>query len=95
MTGHDLIGMTALVGITTLDHQGTLVRREQFHGTIAAVTEREISIRLPDGTTRSLPPAPEAFSPARQGEYRLKSTGEVVVDPDLVSVWTLRQPAIH
>jgi hypothetical protein len=33
-----------------------------------------------------------AFQPAPPGEYRLKSTGEIVVDPDLLSTWTIRRP---
>ena len=38
-----------------------------------------------------LPPHLEAFQPAEPGEYRLRSTGEVLVDPDFVSTWTIEK----
>jgi len=40
-----------------------------------------------------LPPEPEAYEPAPPGEYRLRSTGEVVVDPDYLTTWTVGSPA--
>ncbi|MBN7463153.1 hypothetical protein I3U64_23750, partial [Mycobacteroides abscessus subsp. abscessus] len=39
--------------------------------------------------TFTLPPAPESFSPAAPGEYRLRSTGEVITDPDYLATWTV------
>jgi hypothetical protein len=39
-----------------------------------------------------LPPDTRAFQKASPGEYRLKSTGEVVADPDYTAMWTLRSP---
>jgi hypothetical protein len=32
------------------------------------------------------------ISEGSPGEYRLKSTGEVVADPDYMAMWTLRSP---
>jgi hypothetical protein len=37
------------------------------------------------------PPDQRAFKKARPGECRLRSTGEVVVDPDYTAVWTIRR----
>jgi hypothetical protein len=46
-----------------------------------------IEVRRADtGDIFTLPPALEAFAPAPPGEYRLRSTGEVVVDPDFTCV---------
>jgi hypothetical protein len=39
-----------------------------------------------------LPPDLRGWKPAPPGEYRLKSTGEVVVDPDYLAAWTVVQP---
>jgi len=39
-----------------------------------------------------LPPDLRAFQDAPPGEYRLRSTGEVVVDPDFISSWTINRP---
>jgi hypothetical protein len=40
-----------------------------------------------------LPPAIESLQPAPPGEYRERSSGVVVNDPDLVSSWEIREPA--
>jgi hypothetical protein len=42
-----------------------------------------------NGEIFTLPPAPEAYEPAPPGEYRLKTTGEVVVNPDFTCVMTV------
>jgi hypothetical protein len=36
-----------------------------------------------------LPPEPDAFDEAVPGEYRLRSTGEVVVNPAFTTSWTV------
>jgi hypothetical protein len=41
----------------------------------------------------TLPPILEAFEPAEPGEYRLRSTGEVVVDPDVLAKFRISAPA--
>lgn len=33
-----------------------------------------------------------ALKVARRGEYRLKATGEILVDPDFVSTWVVSAP---
>lgn len=37
-----------------------------------------------------LPPHREAFEGAEEGEYRLRATGEVVVNPDLFAKFRIR-----
>lgn len=39
-----------------------------------------------------LPPDVGPFQDAKPGEYKLRSTGEVVVDPDLLATWTVNNP---
>ena len=41
------------------------------------------------GEEEWLPPHLEAYQEAAEGEYRLRSTGEVVVDPDWLCTWTI------
>ncbi len=54
-----------------------------------------VSIVRGDGTEPfTLPPVEEAFEPAPPGEYRLRTTGEVVVDPDFTTSWTVVPPAV-
>jgi hypothetical protein len=91
----DLVGKYVLVGVTVRDKRGELRRHEQFHGTvISADAVAGVSLSLSGsrtGETKWLPPATHVYSPAPKGEYRLKSTGEVVVDPDYTSQWVLEQ----
>lgn len=88
-----LVGRHALVGISRVAQDGSLLGIEQFHGTIVSVGDDGIAVRLalPEGLgLRWLPPAPQAFSAAVPGEYRLTSTGEVVIDPDVIAQFTIR-----
>ena len=40
----------------------------------------------------TLPAATEAFYVATPGTYHLRSTGDVVVDPDFVTTWAVHHP---
>jgi hypothetical protein len=54
---------------------------------------RGIAVELSDsGDVFWLPPEPSALNHAPPGEYRFRSTGEVVVDPDLMTTWTVTAP---
>jgi hypothetical protein len=92
----ELMGKHVLAGVTVLDSKGQLVEHKQFHGHVDRVDAREgIRVRLlgeREGEFEWLPPHTDAFKKARPGEYRLKGTGEVVVDPDYTTMWTLTQP---
>ncbi len=46
-----------------------------------------VRLRLTSGGHYDLPPDVRTFEEARPGEYRLRSTGEIVVDPDFTSTW--------
>src|SRR2546423_9518011 len=88
------IGKHLLVGMTYLDHNEQLLEQKQFHGDIVRINEHEgIVILLRDsGEEYKLPPDIDSLKPAPAGEYRLRATGEVVVNPDLVTTWTLTKP---
>jgi hypothetical protein len=89
----DLIGKRVIVGITRLSHDGRLLRRDQYHGRIVrANTSEGIVLQAPSGEELKLPPDLRSFFAARRGEYRFKSSGEVVLDPDLQTTWTLTAP---
>lgn len=91
----ELLGKHVLVGMTYLDHHGDLEERVQFHG-VVVIANRESGIVLELAATGgyfALPPDPTCFLDAAPGEYRLRATGEVVVDPDFTTSWTLRRPA--
>ena len=86
------IGKRILVGITYLKYSGELIEQKQFHGVVRKVSQRGIELELPDGTTYLLPPDSRGISEAPPGVYRLRSTGEEVVDPDFVCSWTSTRP---
>lgn len=89
-----LLGSTVLVGLTFEEPSGP--RQEQFYGTVMSASPNEgITLRLEgsrSGETYTLPPDLRSFFPARPGEYRLRETGEVVVDPDYTTTWTSTPP---
>jgi ketosteroid isomerase-like protein len=86
-----LVGRKVLVGIT---RPGPVAAaQEQMFGVIRSANSRDgFEVALSgsrSGETYWLPPDPSSFAPAAPGEYRLRSTGEIVVNPDFVSTWRL------
>lgn len=85
-----LVGGVVLIGLTFRGDGED--RQEQLHGLIVGADRTGVQIALEgerDGETYNLPPDPTHFQPARPGEYRLRSTGEVIVDPDYLTTWTV------
>lgn len=89
-----LLRRQIIVGVTVLSADDELIEQKQLHGEIVIVDERRgIAIRQePGGALYWLPPHLSAIQPAPPGTYRLRSTGEEVVDPDLLTTWTVRRP---
>ena len=89
-----VIGKHLLVGVTHRDHNDVITGYEQFHGDILRATQKGgIIIRLSGSDEeRWLPPDLSRLEKAALGKYRLKSTGEEVVDPDFLSTWTIYPP---
>jgi hypothetical protein len=92
----DLLGSLVLVGITYLDPAGEFVSKDQFFGHITSVDRRlGIQVKLAGeryGEVETLPPDTEAWRRAGAGHYRLRTTGEVVIDPDFTSSWSITPP---
>jgi hypothetical protein len=89
----EFVGKYVLAGITSLasDHK-TVESQWQYHGRIVRVDRiKGIEVECEGqwaGHLMTLPPTLDAFFPARPGEYRLRSTGEVILNPDLTTQWT-------
>lgn len=67
-----------------------------MYGEVEAVTDSGVMVRLAgarEGEEFWLPPQLEAFEPVPPGDYRLRSTGETVHDPDFTTTWTMEPPA--
>ena len=90
------IGAVVLVGLTYSSPDGTGARQEQFYGQISVVDRtRGIALDLSGrraGEIYWLPPDLRGFEVAPKGDYTLRSTKEVVRDPDLISQWTIEPP---
>ncbi|MGN6308491.1 MAG: hypothetical protein ACTHNN_02910 [Xanthobacteraceae bacterium] len=90
-----LDGALVLIGLTVEAPEGSTL--SQFYGTVIEVDPRSgVLLRLEgtrSGETYRLPPDLNAFFPARPGEYRLRSIGEVVRDPDFTAQWTITPPS--
>jgi hypothetical protein len=87
--GSKYVGKRLLVGITYEDRKGALIRQEQFHGLIVEASKQGVVIECNDtGERKSLPPQ---LMEAPPGTYRLRSTGEVVTDPDYVTKWIVAE----
>jgi hypothetical protein len=86
--GEAFVGKRLLVGIRWTSG-GEVVRQEQFHGLIVEADHEGIVIERADtGSRVVLPPQLKA---APSGEYRLRSTGEVVPNPDYLATWKFDQ----
>ena len=92
----DLVGKLVLVGLTHEDRRGEVKGLEQFFGTVSAIDPcRGIALSLQgkrSGETKWLPPDTRAFQRAGKRQYRLRSTREVVSNPDYTAQWTLVRP---
>jgi hypothetical protein len=94
------IGKIILAGITYLAAGGKTVKRQvQYWGAITAV-DGKVGVTIECGGKHAgeklcLPPDMKVFVRAAPGEYRLRSTGEVVVDPDFSTRWTITESIKH
>jgi hypothetical protein len=93
----ELVGRYLLIGITRLDAAGTQIQQVQIHGYVQSYDKMSgIKVHLEGkrkGETYMLPPDTQAFQRAKPGKYTLRSTGEIVVDPDFTTSWTIQEPA--
>ncbi len=88
MNHSDYLNRVVLVGASWVNQEDRVVRQREFYGTIESIDpDRGIDLRLPDGELFTLPPYTGALQPAEPGEYTLRSTREVVQNPDYLVVW--------
>ena len=79
-----LIGKHILVGLAHHNAEGETISREQFHGIVDRATLAEGVVINLHGTNeqRAVPLEVSYLKVAQPGEYRLKSTNEIVEEPD-------------
>ena len=91
-----LVGQLLLAGITYVAADGkTVTSQVQCWGRIVSAEPGGIKMtcegKVWSGETISLPPHLAAFRTANPGEYKLRSTGETVVNPDITTSWTITE----
>jgi len=89
----DMVGKRILVGLTYYNNDGVFIEQKQMHGKIVSANERKgFAIELEGsrkGETYWLPPDLRGFQDAKPGEYRERSTGEIIIDPDMIGTWDI------
>lgn len=92
----ELLGTDVLVGVTMVDHAGNVKERRQFHAQVVqASVEDGVTLVDTEGGEHWLPLDRQAYEPAEPGEYQLRSTGQVVVDPTWLTKWIVSPPRRH
>jgi hypothetical protein len=87
-----MLGRRILVGITYVDVDGQPEHKVQFAGIVTAI-DPLVTIDRGDDEPFTLPPDPDAYDQGAPGEYRLRGTGDVVVNPDFITTWTVQAPS--
>lgn len=90
-----LPGKTLLVGLTYLNSDGALLKQQQFFGRVSSAHPRQGIVLDLQGTRAgeqfTLAPDTRPIQAAASGQYRLRSTGEVVMDPDFTATFTIHK----
>lgn len=90
---NDLVGCTLLIGLTFVDHENRLLRRQQLFGTVSSVDRLSgIVIRQGNGEEFVLAPVLDAIEAASPGIYQLADEDASVEDPDFTALLTVRSP---
>lgn len=92
ITFDDLLGKVVLVGLTYYTHDNVFIEQRQYWGTVIKSNDKTICIKQKNGELFELPPDLSSTKPAPPGEYRLRSTGETVINPDFLSTWNVNRP---
>lgn len=87
LTYDGLLDKTILVGMTYNSADGEVVELKQLWGTVVRADDTNIEIQNSNGDIFDLPPDLSAIRKAAPGEYRLRSTGEIVTDPDYLATY--------
>jgi hypothetical protein len=90
----DFVGKVILLGVTYENSLGEVTGQQQWSGTIKTYSNTlGIQIDLDDSDEFcAIPPMAEAISKAPEGEYRLRSTGKVIVNPAYLATWICKKP---
>jgi hypothetical protein len=93
--GNQFLDKTVLIGLRHYRKEAGeehFIRQEQLFGKIVKANHQEgIIARQANGETVQLPPDLALLQPAPCGEYVLQATGQVVINPDYLTTWSIHQ----
>ena len=79
-----------LIGLSFSDENGEFIENYQTHGSIKELREDGIlTIIKRDGNIFQLPYDPDNITKAPKGDYKEKSTGLVITNPDFLIQWEI------
>ncbi|MEX1030677.1 MAG: hypothetical protein WDZ91_11630 [Paenibacillaceae bacterium] len=83
-----------IIGLSYVDRNEIVLETVQLHGRVMRINSTEgIVVQREDKQEEyKLPLDFDAFQPAQPGEYKLNKTGEIIVDPDFISSWSILKP---
>jgi hypothetical protein len=90
------LNKTVLIGVTHLrsvDGEDKVISQEQKFGTVSAWNLNVgIEVTLKSNEVLNLPPDATLLQPSDFSEFHLRSTGEVIHNPDFVTIWNVYHP---
>ena len=86
-----LKGKLFLIGLTFVDEEGKIIGQYQTHGTVARLTvDGFFKILREDHSIFTIPYDKDTIKIAKGGEYREKTTGEIIRNPDFIMTWRVK-----
>jgi hypothetical protein len=83
-------GKVFLIGLTFIDEDGNVVEQYQTSGTVDELTDNGFfNFNRSNSGIFQLPYDERAIKEAAKGEYRERSTGNIIVNPDYITTWVI------
>ncbi|AEA42953.1 hypothetical protein [Fluviicola taffensis] len=84
-------GKVFLIGLNFIDQEGEIIEQYQTHGTVAKLTvDGFFKIRREDNSIFTITYDKDTIKAAKEGEYREKTTGEIIKSPDFIMTWEVK-----
>ena len=86
----DIKGKVFLIGLSFLNENGIVIEQYQTFGVVEELTDIGlIRIKRKGNSIFQIPYDSKNITKAKEGEYRLKTTGEIVLNPDFLMTWEI------
>lgn len=88
----ELMGKVLLIGLSYYSQDGEFIEDKQLYGRVTVADDGCITIMQVNGEGFSIPPDLSAIEIAAPGDYTLRSTNEVVRNPDYLASYSVTLP---